>query len=131
MRSTIALLTSALLTTAAAAQTVVPSFQAGPLAPVALPTRDMPLPAGDARSLSVPTATVIAPVAPTPAPRQTTVEQLMAPKATRPAEARPRPARGTRSAKAEPLRGSYRSSSADRTRPASSRSLGRFWPPVF
>ena len=88
MRCTIALLTSALLTSAAAAQTVVPSFQAGPLAPVAVLAPDMPLPAGDTRSLSVPTATVIAPEAPTPAPRQTTVEQLMAPKAAPSREAR-------------------------------------------
>jgi len=131
MRWIPALVASALLTSAAAAQSIAPNLQSGAPSVIAAPLPAIPQATGETRGLSIPTATVMAPAVPSATPRPTTVEQLTAPKVSAPREAQTPVARPTRDAKAEQQREIQRQSQAYRAYPSTARSLGRFWPPVF
>lgn len=131
MRWISGLLASALLTSTAAAQSIAPSLQSGTSSVITAPLPALPQATGETRGLSIPTATAIAPETSPIAPRPTTVEQLTAPKVSAPREAHTRVSRPTQSGKVEHPRVAQRPSYAYRTQPASTRNLGRFWPPVF
>jgi hypothetical protein len=131
MRWMTALVASALLTSTAAAQSIAPNLQSGMPSVITAPLPAIPQATGETRGLSIPTATVMAPEAPTAAPRATTVEQMTAPKASGLRETQARIARPARDARAEQPREIHRQSQAYRTYPSAARSLGRFWPPVF
>jgi hypothetical protein len=154
MRLTLAILTSALLATAANAQSITPSsdlrtpvlaYPAGPAAQsLALPP--LPVPSADT-SLIVAAAPFGAPIEPQAAPqlppaaigadplpptRQIEAHGGTASRATAPAtrkvERRARPQRE----RAEPARPLYRQAyRAERQTYSATRQLGRFWPPVF
>lgn len=131
MRWIPALVASVLLTSTAAAQSIAPSLQTNSPLVIASPLPAIPQATGETRGLSIPTATVIAPEAPTTAPRSITVEQLTAPKVSPSREIHTRTVRPAQAARVEQPREIHRQTQVYRTYPSTARSIGRFWPPVF
>jgi hypothetical protein len=131
MRWMTALVTSALLTSTATAQSIAPSLQSGMPSVITSPLPAIPQATAETRGISIPTATVVARESSTVAPRPVAVEQLAAPRISASRETQTRIARPADGARADRPRTVQRQYQAYRPYPSSAGSLGRFWPPVF